>query len=207
LIRPTLRAIPWRALAAAGAAGLGITLTPSLVPAPDAELLAQVVRGAAVAGALGAAFLLDDPAERTLATAPSPLLLRRVLRVALVLPAGIAWWIAVLALASLLGGAEAGMPVVGLSVEAAGLSAVALALAAVGMRGATETTGGPFAAAGLLGFLAVAARLPVPVVLLTQPGSPEWNAAHRNWLALLAVALVTFLLHCRDPARRPLPRP
>jgi fluoroquinolone transport system permease protein len=209
LVRPILRAIPWWPLSAAGAVALGIALVPGLTPAPDVEALALAVRLAAAAGALGAAFLLEDPAERTVATAPSPLLLRRVLRVALILPAGAAWWIAVLALVrTQVGGAAwAGLPVGGLSLEAAGLFAVALALAAAGARGAPAELRGPLAACGLLLLLAVAAqRLPPRVAILVEPGSPWWSTAHHNWLVLLAFALAVFALAGSDPARRLRPR-
>ncbi|NEC73841.1 ABC transporter, partial [Streptomyces rochei] len=58
------RTLPWPALAAAAALGLLVASVPALTgaePAPWQTLV--LLRGVALIGGLGLAFLLDDPAR------------------------------------------------------------------------------------------------------------------------------------------------
>lgn len=77
-------------------AGRRRPLATGAEPAPWQTLL--LLRGAALIGALGLAFLLDDPARHLTVPVPTPRLVRQVLRVALVAPLAVLWWTAALLL-------------------------------------------------------------------------------------------------------------
>jgi hypothetical protein len=103
------------------------------VLALPAERLVLWLRIAMTVGALGCAFLLDDPSEPTTEGVAGSLLLRRSLRVALLLPATAAWWAAtVWRVRAVHPGLP--LPVAALTLEAAALLAVTVALAAAGSR-------------------------------------------------------------------------
>ena len=97
------------------------------------------------------------------------------------------------------------LPVAALTLEAAALLAVTLALAAAGSRLAPERRGGVVAAPALLALASVAGLLPARVELYAQPVGGAWDAAHRRWALLLGLALGTFAAASRDPAHRRLP--
>ena len=155
-------------------------------------------------GALGCAFLLDDPSEPTTEGVAGSLLLRRSLRVALLLPATAAWWIGVMwRVRAVHPGLP--LPIAALTLEVAALLAVTVALAAAGSRLAPERRGGVVAAPALLALASAAFLLPARVALYAQPGSASWDGAHRRWALLLGLALAAFAAASRDPAHRRLP--
>jgi fluoroquinolone transport system permease protein len=126
------------------------------------------------------------------------------LRVALLLPATAVWWVAVLwRVQAVHPGLP--LPVAALTLEAAALLAVTMALAAAGSRLAPERRGGVVAAPALLALTSAAFLLPARVALYAQPGSATWNGAHRRWALLLGLGLATFAAASRDPAHRRLP--
>jgi hypothetical protein len=156
------------------------------------------------AGALGCAFLLDDPSEPTTESVAGSLLLRRSLRVALLLPATAVWWVAVVwRVRAVHPGLP--LPVAALTLEAVALLAVTMALAAAGSRLAPERRGGVVAAPALLALTSAAFLLPAQVTLYAQPGGAAWDDAHQRWALLLGLALVAFAAASRDPAHRRLP--
>jgi fluoroquinolone transport system permease protein len=205
LLVPTARAVGWAPPLAGFALSLGLL---ALAVRPDLELsagrLVLWLRIAMTVGALGCAFLLDDPSEPTTEGVAGSLLLRRTLRVALLLPATAVWWVAVVwrVRAVHLG---LPLPVAALTLEAAALLAVTLALAAAGSRLAPERRGGVVAAPALLALTSAGFLLPAQVALYAQPGSAAWDGAHRRWALLLGLALATFAAASRDPAHRRLP--
>jgi hypothetical protein len=204
LLVPTARAVGWGAPLAGFALSLGLL---ALAVRPGLELpagrLVLWLRIAMVAGALGSAFLLDDPSEPTTEAVAGSLLLRRSLRAALLLPAAAAWWAAVLwRVRAVHPGLP--LPVAALTLEAAALLAVTVALAAAGSRLAPERRGGVVAAPALLALATAAFLLPAPLALYAQPGG-AWDDAHRRWALLLAVALAASAAASRDPAHRRLP--
>ncbi len=207
LLVPTTRAVGWLPALGAFAVSLGLlalAVRPGLPLAP--EDLLQWVRYAMIVAALGYAFLLDDPSEPTTEGVAGSLLLRRTLRVALLLPATAAWWVAVVwRVRSVY--PQLPLPIAALTLEAAALLTVTLALAAAGSRLAPERRGGVVAAPALLALAAAAAVLPARLILYAPPDSAEWDSAHQRWMALLGLALVAFLVASRDPAHRRLPRP
>jgi hypothetical protein len=206
LLVPTARAVGWGAPLAGFALSLGLL---GLAVRPGLELpagrLVLWLRIAMTVGALGCAFLLDDPSEPTTEGVAGSLLLRRTLRVALLLPATAAWWVGVVwRVRAVHPGLP--LPVAALTLEAAALLAVTVALAAAGSRLAPERRGGVVAAPALLALACAAFLLPSPVALYAQPGSAAWDGAHQRWALLLGLALVAFAAASRDPAHRRLPR-
>ncbi|MFF6863631.1 MULTISPECIES: hypothetical protein [Streptomyces] len=193
LVGPLWRTLPWRPLAAAGALGLLVVGTPAATgaePAPWQTLL--LLRGAALAGALGLAFLLDDPARHLTGPVPTPRLLRQALRVALVAPLAALWWTAVLLLAP-----SASRPPAGeVTLEAVTAAAFALAAAALAVRLTDEARPGPFVAAALLvAAVLVPLLAPEDWALFVQADDPRWPAAHERW-AVLAAALTAAAAGC-----------
>ena len=205
LLVPTARAVGWAPALAAFALSLGLL---ALAVRPDLALppadLVRWLRLAMIVAALGYAFLLDDPSEPTTEGVAGSLLLRRSLRVVLLLPATAAWWAAVLWRVQEVH-PELPLPVAALTLEAAALLAVTMALAAAGSRLAPERRGGVVAAPALLALTSAAFLLPARVALYAQPGSAAWTGAHRRWALLLGLALATFAAASRDPAHRRLP--
>ncbi|MET8571202.1 ABC transporter [Streptomyces sp. NPDC004783] len=188
LAGPAWRTLPWRALGAAGVLGLLLAGTPRLTgaePTPWQTLV--LLRGVALVGALGMAFVLDDRARHLTTPVPTRRLLRQALRAALVVPFLALWWTAVLLLAP----SGVRVPVWGVTVEAAVLCALALAGAAAVIRLTDEPRPGPAVAAALL-IGAVLAPLLVPEdwALFAVPDDPRWAAAHDRWAVLLTATAV-----------------
>jgi hypothetical protein len=151
---------------------------------------------AAVALCLSAAFVLDDPSAETVGGTPTPLLLRRGVRMAVQLPALLALWGAILAYAGLeqINGA--------MWIEFTGMLALTLALAAIGSRFVGDERAGVFAAPALLIVLAASAFVsprwrPFP---LDPIGSGRFDLSGR-WTIAFAASLVVFVIAGRDPAR------
>ncbi|MGN9907477.1 hypothetical protein ACTMTJ_07960 [Phytohabitans sp. LJ34] len=204
LLVPTARAMPWALFLAAAGLGLVIVAGPavSTVSLRDEDLLG-LLRVAAACGAVGIAFLLDDPAARSIATVPTPRLLRHLLRAALAAAVAGAWWAALLGatVAGAEDGAAATLRLGGVTIEAAALAATALALAAARLRmgdGAAGLLAGP----GVLVLATAAVLLPARWALYVPPGDDRWAAAHGRWALLLAAALIALLWAGRDPVHR-----
>lgn len=203
LAAPTCRAVPWLPLLGGAVVGLGIAAVPAafsvvLQPADVATLL----RVAAVAGALGVAFVLDDPAAQVVAVTPVRRLVRYGFRVLAVLPFAALWWAGLIALTSRVN--AAGLPLAGLTLEAATLLAAALALAAVGMRVGSEDAGSVLAVPALVAVVSAVALLPGPAAFFVSPQDPRWARVHVGWAVLLLVAVFagTFAAHEPRPGRR-----
>jgi fluoroquinolone transport system permease protein len=205
LLVPTARAVAWWPPLAAFTVSLGL-LALAVRPGSvlEAEELVQWLRIAIVTGALGWAFLLDDPSEPTTEGVAGSLLLRRSLRVALLLPATAAWWVGVVWRIRAVYPAVS-LPVAAFTLEVAALLTVTMALAAAGSRLAPERRGGVVAAPALLALTSAAFLLPAQVALYAQLGSAAWDGAHRRWALLLGLALAAFAAASRDPAHRRLP--
>lgn len=206
LLRPTARSLPWRTAAAGWALGLVIAAVPALFSLGlPAEVLVDVVRMAALCGAVGTAFVLDDPARHTTGVPPVPRPLRQALRAAVVFPAVVVWWTAVLAVAR--AGADpahrAALPSGAVTVEAAALCAAALALAAAAVRFSQVCAPGPAVAGAVLALPIMAGVLVPPrFALFVSPLDPRWDDAHVRWAAVVATALTAWLLCAPEPRRR-----
>jgi hypothetical protein len=205
LFRPTARAMRWGPFLAAAGLGLAVVAVPTVLSVRvTIGPLITLLRIAAACGALGVAFLLDDPSTRTIPTVPTSRLVRHVVRAAVALPVAAIWWAATLVVSTI--GVRApvahALPRAALTVEAAALVAVAFVLAASGLRINSGGTAGPLAAPALLVLLAGVWFLPYRVALILAPTDPHWSSAHRRWAVLLGVAVVGFVWAGRDPSPR-----
>jgi hypothetical protein len=194
------RTVPWRAPAAGAVVGLLLVGLPRLSDGPpDAWLALNLLRAAALAFALGLAFLLDDPARHLTTPVTTRRWVRMGLRVAWVAPVAVLWWTAVLALIP----AEVRPPVGAVTLEAGATAALALAAAATAVRFADEPEPGPSVAAGLL-TTAILAQLLLPErwSLFIPTGDPQWEAAHQRWASVLAAAVLVWGACGPEPVRR-----
>jgi hypothetical protein len=165
------------------------------------------VRVVALLLACGVAGGLDDTTRVTVSAVPAPLRFRSGHRVLLlVLPAALCWAVLVAWVDARVGG---WLPVLALSLEAAAVTVVMLAVCMVlarwpGLPDPGVAAAGPVLAAFAFGVPA----LPDQVSLTTPPGS-GWDAAHLRWAGLLLMASAGLAVALRDPAsrlRRPRPR-
>jgi hypothetical protein len=213
LVAPAAQAMPWRAFLAATGLALAIVAVPAAttVTLTDKDLVG-LLRAAAICGALGVAFLLDDPAARTTATVPTPRPIRYAARAGVILPAVAVWWTLILTITVL--GAEHGigatLPLGAMTVEAAALGAVALAVALARLRGRPES-GGLVASSVLLVLVAAASLLPEGLALFVSPGESaaevaRWEGAHTRWAGLLAAGVAGWVWAGPEPLRRRLRR-
>ncbi|MFJ4889405.1 ABC transporter [Streptomyces sp. NPDC088788] len=200
LARPVWRTLPRTALAAGACLGLLLVCTPRMLSGEvDRWLCLNLLRAAALAYALGLAFLLDDPARHTTAAVPTRRPVRIGVRLGLVAPLTAAWWTAALFLVP-----EAGRPPLGaVTLEAAALAALALAAATVAVRLSEATGPGLAVSAGLVGtFFAAALLLPERWELFVATNDPHWDDAHRRWAGVLAVAVLVGAASLAEPLRR-----
>ncbi|MEU5701200.1 hypothetical protein [Streptomyces aurantiacus] len=189
LLPPVWRALPRRALAAGAAAGLLLAGIPRMLPGtPDPLLGLFALRAAALAFALGLAFLLDDPARHITSAVPARRPVRVGLRVALVAPGAALCWTAALLLVP----REARPPTGALTLEATATAVLALTAAALAVRRPHVTEPGATVSAWLLATAATAyLALPDGWTLLVNPTDPRWSTTHDRWaLLLLTAALV-----------------
>lgn len=197
---PVTRAISWGPLAGGSVIALAVVASLRVRDAGAASLIGGLRIGAVLLAA-GAAFALDDPAATTLASSPTPLSTRRSLRLALSLSACFATWIVMLRIA----GDPSHPAAAGLSLEAAGMVAVALAAASVAApsmpNGLGGLAGGPTLVCFLLAAIIVQQYWP-RWALLTLPGTPAWMSAHLRWLVLAGASSILVALAALDPARR-----
>ncbi|MCW6010938.1 hypothetical protein K1W54_41285 [Micromonospora sp. CPCC 205371] len=203
LLAPTARAMSWPPFLAAAGFGLVIVAVPAAMTVVlSGEDLVRLLRLTALCGALGVAFLLDDPAARMAATAPTPRVVRHAVRAAVALAAAAVWWAAVVAITVVGAGKEvaARLPLWDASLEAAAFASAALALAAARSRNGSAGAGAVAAPAALVLALLLS-RLPERLAMLVAPGDPRWEAAHDRWAALLAAAVVGLLWAGHEPVR------
>ena len=196
---PTARTIGWPALLAGAAVGLGL-LGAGRLGLADAAPLAHWPGMAALALCLGAAWLLDDPSTATVASTPTPLALRRLVRLALALPPLGALWALELWYAT--GGSGAGLfgPASrgALSLEFAAMLALTLAAAALALRVQPEGRGSWAGIGAVFGLLALATVLPARFTLLALPGDGAWAASHLRWAAILAAGMLVLAWTSRE---------
>ncbi|WP_223291248.1 ABC transporter [Streptomyces avicenniae] len=196
LVRAEARGVPWRLPAAAWGAGLVLAVAVALLPEVGAEQRLGLLRVVALCGAVGVAFALDDPARHTTRVAPVGRPLRQGLRLALLLPSAAVWWAVVVAVGR---GVDPGPPALALTVEAAALAALAVALAAGGIRFSGTTGPGAAVAGALLALFTVAMVLPEGRTPFVPLGDARWTSVHLGWCVALAVGAVAWPLLAREP--------
>lgn len=206
LARPTARLVSFMPIPIAGILAAAYVVAEARNVGTAYRLL--VLRIAALLICLGAAFVLDDPTEDTLSHVATPLLLRRLLRVALVLPVvGIAWIVCVTLVGDQperLGGP---VPFGDITLEAATLFVITMTAASFGALVASDRLGGVVAAPVLFVLAAIVLFLPPDYVLLaSDPGSPDWSEAHDRWRYVFGGAVVAFLYFNLDRGRTPILR-
>ncbi|MFI8088231.1 ABC transporter [Streptomyces sp. NPDC086080] len=200
LLRPVVRTVPWRMIAAGGGLGLLFAAWPRLMgEEANGQAALTALRASALAFALGAGFLLDDPARHTTAAVPTRRALRHALRLALLLPVAALWWTAALLLAP----ERIRPPVADITVEAATILAIALTGAALAVRRGDSARPGQAVAGFLLGSAILAPLLgPESWALFAGAGDPRWPAAHDRWTVLLCAVLLTGAASATEPVRR-----
>ncbi|WP_329411358.1 hypothetical protein OG802_16615 [Streptomyces sp. NBC_00704] len=207
LVPYVLRSARTTPLLVAGAVGWLLVSIPAAVSSglrlSDAVLL---IRAGAVLLAVGAAFVLDDAAAATTEVTPVPRWLPRTLRAGVaVVSVGLGWAGVLAGGARAVGPDERGLlPWGGLTLEAAGLLALVLALAALGLRRTAGSGGGALATPGVLlaVVLAVLAPLPEWSQPFALPLSRGWDPSRGVWAALLAAAALTVVVLFREPVGR-----
>lgn len=205
LVPYVLRSSRTTPLLAAGAIGLLLVGVPAAVSGglrlSDAVLL---IRAGAVLLAVGAAFVLDDSAAATTEVTPVPRWLPRTLRAGVAVVSAAVIWAGVLVLGARAVGPDERdlLPWAGLTLEAAGLLAVVLALAALGVRLTAGTGGGTLAAPGAVLVVLLAALAPLPEGLqpFAQPLSKAWDSSRGVWAVLLVVAALAVVALIREPS-------
>ena len=202
LLRPLIGAVRWQPSMGAAAVAVLIVAWQADALHDQSEAL-RALRGVTVVLALGAAFLLDDPAAGTLEASPTSLAWRRAARLtAAVLLVGAPWSGSIMT--AQLQGAD--LPVAGLTLELATMVTLALAGAAGLIRWADAREPGVLAVPLVAGIALALFQVPESWALLVHPG-PAWVPAHQRWALLLGVAVVLLFLCNRDPAtarrRRP----
>jgi hypothetical protein len=186
---PTARAMDRLSPAAGAALAVGLAGWAVLGhrSQPEATHL-PALRLAMLTLAAGAAFALDDPAEATVAASPVTLARRRVIRLAVIVSGWALAWAAVTALVGL---APGSIPLLPVTVEAAGWMALSLAVAV--------TCGGTASPPALVVSFILAVQLPERYWLLTGPAG--WSGVQARWAALLLAAGSIVAWWSRDPAR------
>ncbi|MFI2379518.1 ABC transporter [Streptomyces sp. NPDC018964] len=200
LPRATVRTMPWRTIAVAGALGLLLAAVPRLMgDQATGRLALHALRASAVAFALGAAFVLDDPARHTTAAVPTRRAVRHGLRVLLVAPVAAVWWTAALLLVP----APVRPPAAAITLEAATALALALTGAALVIhRGDGARPGQAVAGALLVGSVLGPLLTPGSWALFTTPDDARWAAGHDRWAVLLCAAVVVGAVCATEPGRR-----
>ena len=163
-----------------------------------------VLRVAALLICLGAAFSLDDPTEETIAYVPTPLWMRRLLRVVLVAPIALLYWIVCV---KLVGPEPKGMggpvPMDDITLEATAVFVISMGAASLGAIFASDRLGGIVAAPIILVLaLAVVFLPPDHALIVMDPTHERWIPAHDAWRNVLLGAGAGFLLSNRDRGRR-----
>ncbi len=192
LVRPTIRAIRWSPFLAVVPLGALVMVVGRAAdtPAPMANLPAMALLLAASTG-----FVLDDPAEDTIASTPTPLLVTRVVRIAVALPLALACWAAAVVHAGL------GRVSVYLTVGFVAQCTVALGIAAAATLVVGRSRAGLVSAFGLV-LVFVVVPFAFDVSLALTPTSQTWGHLYGRWLVVGALGLLSMALASSGPATR-----
>jgi hypothetical protein len=210
LVRPLARALRWGPLLSSGVAGGFLVwiltkqdgLTEAGMPIVDVTTRIQALRISALLLALGAAFLLDDPARPTTDHLPTPLWFPRVLRLTFTVPLAVGFWVIHVWLARQTDPGVQPLPVGDVSLEAASLVALSVALAAGLARFVPDGMGGVAAGPAVLVLVGSALFLPARFGLFPlEAVDPRWQGAHDLWRWVLVGSLGGLACASLDPGR------
>jgi hypothetical protein len=206
LAPPTWRASSYTPLVAASAIAAGFVWLETPGAFVDYRILVLRLSGLLIC--LGAAFVLDDPTEDFLGYVPTPLLFRRIVRIALAAPIAGAAWVVCLNLAgdvpNRLGGP---LPAAALTLEACTALVLTMTAASFGSLRASDRLGGALAAPILVALIGVAMTLRGSYQLVAgSPADPQWLPAHDRWGRVLVAACAAFVYWNQDRGRLPISR-
>lgn len=192
LVRPTIRVIRWMPFFAAVPLGALVMVAGRAAdtPPPMANLPAVALLLAACTG-----FVLDDPAEDTTSSTPTPLLVPRVVRVAIALPVALACWGVAVAYGGL------GWTSVHLTAGFVAQCTVALGFAAVATPVVGRSRAG-LASAFCLVLVFVVVPVAFDVSLALTPTSRTWGHLYGRWLVVGALGLLSLAVASSGPATR-----
>lgn len=193
LAGPEARAIRWRPLLAIAPISFLIVYAGVHDPGPTKALHMPF---AGIALAVWAGFLFDDVASSTVRSAPTPLLLRRGVRMLLVLPVLALVWTGLLWYADVW--QIAGTLTAGFVAQVS----VSLGFGALGVVVVGDDRGGLLALAGLIGVFMAVPLVMRGGILWSDPFHEGWTYHYGRWIATSAVAFVLLVLASRDPAAR-----
>jgi fluoroquinolone transport system permease protein len=190
----------WSPLCASAALSVVLVAALTWSRPPELQQIIDIVRRSGFFLALGAPFLLEDPAASTIASSPTTLFERRCLRLGIGVGAVAPAWAAILGYAAVRmdGG---GLPVGALTLEFVAILMVGFVLSAGSI--ARGYAGGPSGAVALFLLSWALPWMPNRWTLLGgAPGDRAWAAAHLRWAAAVAVALCLTIAFSLDPSRR-----
>ena len=208
-LRSTARATPTVTVVAALALAAAVTAI-SVKPWNGHPLGLHAMRVMLVIVAIGVGFAFDDPAASTTAASPTPLPVRRAMRLTLAGGMAVTGVALVIAVMSLVSGRGPSVPWSVFVVEGAAVVSLALAASVMSMRrSGSSTSGGPAAVSTVAGFvlmaLLVGRRFP-NWALLATPYDQAWTSSRWAWAAIGVVSMAIVAWHSRDPAAPPLAR-
>lgn len=198
-LRPALaRAVRWQPVPVAAAVAVLVLWWRAAQPPSPGDPV-WMPRIAALLLAVALSFALDDPTRTSLGGVPTPPWWRGAVRLVLAgVPAVAAWVVSLVWVQHRVAGA---VPVGALSLEAAALAAVAVAVSAALARWRDVAEPGVVVAPAVLVSALLVLQLPPRFALAETPG-PEWAAAHQRWAVLLALGVLVTAAALRDPAAR-----
>ncbi len=188
---PEVRTIRWRPLLAIVPVSFLIVYAGTHDPGQTKTLHIPL---AGMALAVWAGFLFEDPAASTVRGAPTPVFLRRGVRVLLVLPVFALGWAGLMWYANVWDSAGS------LTTQFAAQISVALSLGAVGVVAVGDDRAGLFAAAGLFLVFIATPLLMRGGILSPTLVNDTWAYMYGRWIVTCAVAFALTLLAGRDPA-------
>jgi fluoroquinolone transport system permease protein len=204
LARALLRTIKWSGLLIGATLASAIVWHERIDPFGSPPDMILALRLAAMAVAVGMAFVLDDPSEDTTAPAPVTIMTRRLLRVAFSLPIALGVWLLLLGYSN---GAsymdDESIPVWPALLEAIAFCGAALAGSALGIRFLSDRLGAPAGIGAVVSAALFVSLFPwgrQPMALF--PGTDLYAREIEWWWLITLGSLVALLRMSAVPGMR-----